>query len=154
MSQSPDVDSLLDAAIVSHEARNLDRAESLYQDVLRTQPNHAEALSLLGLIQQDRGKPRESIALISRAIEIDPDLPDAHANLARGYSFLGESEKAANAARKATELDPTLGEGWLQLGRASLDLGRDRDALTALKEATAHFPETVEVYAGIGFAAQ
>jgi hypothetical protein len=48
MPQRPDVDSLLDAATISHEAQDLDRAESLYQDVLRTQPNHAEALSLRG----------------------------------------------------------------------------------------------------------
>jgi tetratricopeptide (TPR) repeat protein len=40
------------------------------------------------------------------------------------------------------------------LGRASLDLGQDQEALAALREATQHFPESADVFAGIGFAAQ
>lgn len=47
-----------------------------------------------------------------------------------------------------------MGEGWLQLGRASLDLARNQEALAALREASKHFPESADVYAGIGFAAQ
>jgi hypothetical protein len=39
MPQRSDVDSLLDATIISHEARDLDRAESLYLDVPRAKPN-------------------------------------------------------------------------------------------------------------------
>jgi tetratricopeptide (TPR) repeat protein len=154
VSQRPDIDSLLDAAIVSHEARDLDHAENLYQEVLRAQPDNAEACSLLGLIQQDRGRPEESIVLISRAVEIDPDFADAHANLARGLNLLGKPDRAAEAARKAIELDPALGEGWLQLGHAQLELGQDQEALTALAKAAVHFPEASEIYAGTGFAAQ
>ena len=154
MSQCPDVDTQLDSAIACHEARDLDRAERLYRDVLQVEPDNVEALNLLGVILQDRGKIDESIVLISRALELDPDFPDALANLARGYSFRGEPEKAADVAEKATELDPTLGEGWLQLGRASLDLLRDQQALDALREASSHFPDSVEIYAGIGFATQ
>ncbi len=154
MPPKTDIDARLDAAIASHEARDLDRAEQSYRDVLRIQPDHAEALNLLGLVLQDRGMVGESIALISRALEVDPDFPDALANLARGYSFQGKPEKAASAARKATELDPTLGEAWLQLGRASLDLLNDQEALDALREASSHFPDLLEIYAGMGFAAQ
>src|SRR5580704_19266675 len=112
MTPNLDIESLLDKAILSHEARDLDHAESLYQDVLRAQPDHPEALNLLGLVLQDRGKSEASIALISRALDADPDFPDAYANLARGLNFLGKMEQAADAARKATELDPALGEGW------------------------------------------
>jgi tetratricopeptide (TPR) repeat protein len=154
MTPNLDIESLLDKAILSHEARDLDHAESLYQDVLRAQPDHPEALNLLGLVLQDRGKSEDSIALITRALDADPDFPDAYANLARGLNFLGKMEQAADAARKATELDPALGEGWLQLGRASLSLGQHQTALAALSQALPHFPESSELHAGIGFAAQ
>ena len=116
--QTLDLDAVLDTAVASHQARDLDQAERLYRDILDADPGHAEALNLLGLVLQDRGDLDQSIALISRAIEIDPSFPDALANLARGFNFQGQPEKAAEAARKATELDPSLGEGWLQLGRA------------------------------------
>jgi tetratricopeptide (TPR) repeat protein len=154
MASDLDIESLLDMAIVSHEARDLDRAESLYRDVLRAQPDHPEAMNLLGLILQDRGRPEESVALISRALESDPEFPDALANLARGLNFLGQSERAADAARRATELDPVLGEGWLQLGRALLSLGKYQEALAALCGALPYFVDSSELHAAIGFAAQ
>jgi tetratricopeptide (TPR) repeat protein len=154
MTPKPDIESLLDTAILSHEARDLDRAEGLYKDVLRAQPDHPEALNLLGLILQDRGKPEDSITLITRALEAEPDFPDAYANLARGLNYLGRSGRAADAARRAIELDPALGEGWLQLGRALLNLGQYQDALAALREALPHFRESTELHAGIGLAAQ
>jgi tetratricopeptide (TPR) repeat protein len=154
MSHKPDPDALLDAAIERHAARDLDAAERLYKAALEVQPDHPEALNLLGLLLQDRGQLDESIALISRAIEIDAEFPEAHANLARGLSFRGETEQAVAAARKATELDPDLGEGWLQLGRASLDLARHEEALTALRQALRHFPADVSIHSGIGYAAQ
>ncbi len=154
MSQSPDIDALLDAAIESHEARDLDTAERLYRDILSADPEHSETLNLLGLIQQDRGKVDESIALISRAIEIEPDFPEALANLARAFSFRGEPRNAADAAREATVRDPSLGEGWRQLGRALLDLEQYSEALTALQQALTHFSGDVSIYTGIGYAAQ
>jgi tetratricopeptide (TPR) repeat protein len=148
----PDIDTQLDAAIASHEARDLNRAEILYRGVLSAQPDNAEAMNLLGVVLQDRGQPEASIALISRALEIDPDFPDALANLARGRNFLGQSEAAATTARRATEVDPDLGEGWLQLGRAELDLMHFEEALDALREASSHFPDSTEIYAGMGYA--
>ncbi len=154
MSQSFDLESLLDQAITMHQARDLGHAERLYQEVLDARPDHAEALSLMGLLMQDHGRPEASIDVISRAIDLDPNFADAHANLARGFNLLGQAEKAAQAARTATELDPGLGEGWLQLGRASLECHRDHDALAALRKASLHFPDSADVYAGIGFAAQ
>ena len=153
MSQSSVVDAELDAAIASHQARDLDRAEQLYRNVLRADPHHAEALSLLGVILQDRGAVDESIELISRALEVDPDYPDALANIARGFNLAGQPERASEAARKAAELDPSLGEAWLQLGRAAIDLRHYQEALDALREATAHFPRSVEINAGIAYSA-
>ena len=154
MSQNADVESLLEEAIARHEARDLDNAERLYRAVLDADPHNAEALNFLGVVLQDRERAAESLTLIGRALEIDPDFPDAHANLARGYRFLGDMEKAVIAAQKAIALDRTLGEAWLQLGFALLALNLNREALIALREAASHFPDSVELRAGIGFAAQ
>ena len=154
MSDNATIESLLENAITRHEARDLDTAERLYRAILDADPDHAEALNLLGVILQDRGRAAESLTLIERAIAIDPDFPDAHANLARGHRFLGDMEKAATAAQKAITLDPDLGEAWLQLGYALLSLHLNREALVTLRKASTWFPDSVELRAGIGFAAQ
>jgi tetratricopeptide (TPR) repeat protein len=149
-----DVEALLEAAISSHEARDLDHAEQLCQEILDADPDHAEALNLMGVILQDGGQAEASIPLITRAAEIDPAYPDAFANLARGLRLLGEDEKAAAAARHATDLDPSLGEAWLQLGFALVTLEQYQDALHALREAAGHFPDSAEIHSAIGFCAQ
>ncbi len=154
MLSDADIASRLDAAIARHEARDLDAAEQLYREILQADPNQAEVLSLLGLILQDRGQVEEATALLSRAIEIAPEYPEAYANLARGLSFRRDSAGAVAAARRATELDPDLGEGWLQLGRALLDLNNHHEAVAALRNASRHFADDPGVHAGLGYAAQ
>jgi len=154
MHDKPDIDSLLEQGASSHVARDLDRAELLYREVLHRDPDNVEGLNFLGVILQDRGRADESLAMISRAIERDPDYSDAHANLARGLRLLDQAEKAAVAARRATELDPSLGEGWLELGIASLSLGRNQEALVALRRAAPLFPVSADLNASIASAAQ
>jgi len=149
-----DVEALLEAAISSHEARDLDHAAELCRQILDADPDNAEALNLLGVVLQDRGQAEDSLPLIRRATEIDPDYPDAFANLARGLRFLGADEAAATAARRAIDLDPGLGEGWLQLGFASVTLQQYEAGLNALREATKYFPDSADVHAAIGFCAQ
>ncbi len=160
MLENLDLDAVLDTAIEAREARRPDEARHLCQDILRADPNHVEALNLLGVILQDDGLAKDSIPLLSRATEIDPGYPDAFANLARGFRFIGDAGKAVVAARKATELDPDLGEGWLQLGFAQSALGRHEEALPALREAVARAPANAELstgadlYMGIGASAE
>jgi tetratricopeptide (TPR) repeat protein len=154
MPEPGDIETMLDAAISAHEAHDPDQAQRLCQQLLRSDPDNPEALNLLGVILQDRGLAEESIALISRAVEIDPAFSDAFANLARGYRFTGEEGRAVTAARQATELDPSLGEGWLQLGFALVTLGRYEEALPVLREAVARVPDAADLYVSLAATAQ
>ena len=49
------------------------QAAAAYDDVLRLQADHAKALANLGTVLQHQGRIDESLALLDRAIEIDPD---------------------------------------------------------------------------------
>jgi len=149
-----DIESTLDQAIASHEARAFDRAERLYRDVLAADPDHPDALNLLGVVLQDTERAAESIASIERAIAIEPDFPEAFANLARGLNALARSEEALAAARKATAGDPTLGEAWFQAGLAHFGLGQDREALHAFEQAQATGVDSVELRMAIAAATE
>lgn len=145
MTDRLDLDQTLEAAIAHHQARDLDQAATLYGEVLKADPRNADALNLLGVVLQDRGLMAESVTLIAAAIEIEPDFPEAHANLARGLNAAGQSDQAAAAAKQATELDPGLGEAWEQFGAANAALGRDRVALDAYRKAAAILTDSADV---------
>ncbi len=55
-------------ATASHQAGRLDEAERLYREVLRADPDQADALQLLGVLTAQRGNPLEAAQLIDRAI--------------------------------------------------------------------------------------
>ena len=154
VSRHPDLIRLLDAAFGAHKSRRPHDVERLCQEILRFQPDHPEALNLLGVALQDEGRAANSIPLLLRATRLDPKFSDAFANLARGFRLTNEDDKAVIAARTATELDPALDEGWLQLGFSLAALGREEEALPVLREAVGRIPGNVDLRTCLGATAQ
>jgi tetratricopeptide (TPR) repeat protein len=58
----------VNAGFAHHQAGRLDRAAALYRKALQREPEHAEALHLLGLIAFQRGEFDSAIELIGRAL--------------------------------------------------------------------------------------
>ena len=56
-------------ALRHHEAGRLPEAEAIYQQILQNDPDHSDALHLLGLIAHQAGKHEEAVNLISKALE-------------------------------------------------------------------------------------
>lgn len=52
------------------------------------------------------GKVEEGARQLERALEVNPDMPDALTNLGAAYIRLGQLEQAAEVSRKALELAP------------------------------------------------
>ena len=72
-----------------HQAGRLDRAEALYRTVLADDPDHADALHLLGVLAYQCGKPAAALQLIERALPSLAELPDAHLNYGNALRDLG-----------------------------------------------------------------
>ena len=109
-------DQLLVQGVSEHQAGRLDAAERLYAQILEVDVRHADALHLLGLVQQQRGRPGEAIPLIRQALELSPDEGLYHANLAEAYRSVGNLELAELHGRRALTLEPTQGEAHNTLG--------------------------------------
>ena len=71
----------LDLAEQNHTAGDLPKAEEIYQRILQTTPNQPVALHLLGVIALQVGKNDIAVDLITRAVDLKPDLAEAHSNL-------------------------------------------------------------------------
>ncbi len=62
----------LESAVLHHQAGRLAEAEKIYRQVLAQQPNHADALNLLGTLAVQVGRLDAGVDLIRRAIAICP----------------------------------------------------------------------------------
>src|SRR5580704_13954660 len=65
---TPDVATLFGAGLECHQAGRLAEAEVLYRQTLAAQPNHPDALQLLGLIASQVGRHEIAVELIGKAI--------------------------------------------------------------------------------------
>src|SRR4051812_36962991 len=105
-------------AMQHHQAGMLDDAEHIYRAILESQPAHPEATHLLGVIEQQRGRHVQAIALIERAILLAPDAADFRHNLGNSLVAIGKHDAAAEAFAAAARLDPQLFEAQHNLGSA------------------------------------
>ncbi len=62
-------------AVALHRAGQVDQAERLYQEVLRVERNHPDALHLLGAIALQRGDLRQAETRVRQAIAARPISP-------------------------------------------------------------------------------
>jgi TolB-like protein/Flp pilus assembly protein TadD len=88
-----------------------------------------------------------------RAVALEPDLPEAHAALARTlleaqWDWVGAEEHF----RRALALDPNSGDTLVPYARLHLSLGRFNEAIAARKRAAELSPSHLETRAHLGLA--
>lgn len=121
-----------------HRAGRLSDAEKIYRQVLAQEPDHCEAMHLLGVIAGQRGNLDIAIAMIRRAIEIDGKNAEAYRNLGGFLAQRGRFEEACTALCRAVELRPDdqharaeLAKVYYSLGAAWMQRGRLNEAIAA-----------------------
>jgi len=130
-----------------HQAGRVVEAERLYREALEREPEHAEALHLLGVVAIQAKRYEVAVQSIGRATAADPSNADYLANLGMALAGAGRPEEAIGAYRRALALDPAHANAWYNLGGASRALGRLADAVEALEQAVSLEPAAVEVRA-------
>ena len=58
-------------AIQHHQGGRLQAAEQIYRQILAVEPNHADAIHLLGVIAHQVGKHEVAVEYIRRAIAVE-----------------------------------------------------------------------------------
>jgi serine/threonine protein kinase/tetratricopeptide (TPR) repeat protein len=95
----------------------LSKAEDYANRAICVDPNTAQAHMVLGYAQWLRGNPRECFRLVTRALSLNPNDVDTVIWAFLIFISVGNTTKAAEAARHAIELDP-LAPYWLGLVHA------------------------------------
>ncbi len=97
---------LLRRALEYQERGALDDAEAHFAMVLQQEPDHVDALYLLGRLAHQRGRHDDAVALVRRAIELSPNRAAFHNTLGDALRLLGDHDSAEQALRLALMLEP------------------------------------------------
>src|SRR5262249_4678593 len=114
-----------------HEQGRFAEAERAYEEVLRQEPRHFDALHLLGIIALQTSRTQRGIELIAKAIELNPNVAAAHNNLGSALNTLKRHEEALASYDKAIALKPDYAQAHSNRGAALNDLKRDEEALAS-----------------------
>ena len=106
----------LQEAVSAHQTGDLPRAEAIYREIVRVDPQHADALHLLGLAAHERNHHQSAVDYISRAIKLNDQFAPYYSNLGVSCMRLENKEEAIRCFQRALELDPEFADAYFNLG--------------------------------------
>ena len=104
----------LNQGMALHRQGKLADAERCYGEVLQRQPDHFDALHLLGVIARQTRRTEQGVELIKRAIGLNPKVAAAHNNLGNALRDLKRPAEALASYDKAIALKPDYRRGAQQ----------------------------------------
>jgi tetratricopeptide (TPR) repeat protein len=128
----------------------LAEAEKVYRQVLQDEPNHPEALYLMGTLAGQRGDLDGAIDLVRRSIRHKGDVAEAHRNLG---VLLAQSKRYTDALAsfsEAARLRPDDAQIHQHIGNIFTILNRLDEAITAYKKAILLEPGFAAAFVGLG----
>jgi len=134
----------LRVGLTHHQAGRLDRAEALYRKILLAEPEHADALHLLGVLAFQCGKMTTAI---ERALPALATLPEIHLNYRNVLRSAGRAAEAVASYRRAVALEPDHGMAHNNLARALIDMGAAGAALESAGRAVELIPDFAGAHA-------
>jgi tetratricopeptide (TPR) repeat protein len=139
-----------DLALRLHQAGNLQEAERLYRQILESDPQHIDALHLLGVIAGQSGKYEIAISHIRQALALKPDFALAHKNLGKFLEDQGKLHEAATSYAQALRCNPDYAEAHFSLGNVLRDQRKLEAAADCYRQAIRIKPEHVDAHNNLG----
>jgi predicted O-linked N-acetylglucosamine transferase (SPINDLY family) len=133
-----------------HQSGQLARAQAFYQQVLKMQPGHFDALHLLGVIAFQTKNPAQAVELIGRAIEIDPGNAVAYNNRGTALQDLRRLDEALDSFDHALGIKPDYAEALNNRGNTLLELGRFDESLESFDGALKLRPDYAHAWSNRG----
>lgn len=126
------------------QAGQMQQAARMFNAVVKSFPNDADALHLSGITQFNIGQAKAARLSIRKALKLSPDNVGYWVSLASVEENLGNAEATEEAYDKALTLQPGNAEAWNNFGTFLLPQGRVAEAETAYSRAVKLAPNYLQ----------
>ncbi|MEA2929847.1 MAG: protein O-GlcNAc transferase, partial [Hyphomicrobiales bacterium] len=128
-----------------HQQGRLPEAEKLYAKILKIEPDHFDALHLLGVLKHQQGNAAEALRLIAAALKADAT-PDAFSNYGNVLCALNRHQEALASYDRALALQPGNVLALTNRGAALNALNRQQEALACYDRALTLQPNSPAIH--------
>jgi tetratricopeptide (TPR) repeat protein len=136
-------------AVAAGNSGDLSEAERIVRDVLAKNPQHLEALQLLGALLMGQKRPREAVAPLEEAARHSPN-PELETHLAIALREIGRTDEALAWLYGAIERQPAYARAFQELGNLLRAMRRYIEAETVLKRGLEAAPTVAELSLALG----
>jgi predicted O-linked N-acetylglucosamine transferase (SPINDLY family) len=141
---------LLQRAVREHQSGNLAEAARLYNEVLRSNPRHFQALYAFGYLHYQTGHFEEAQRIIGDATRANPRSPDAYFTRGCALQRLNRAAEALACFDQALALQPNFIDAQNNRSAALMALNRNEQALESLNVVLALDPSNVGAWTNRG----
>ena len=140
---------IINQALHYHSKGNILEAAKLYHYFINQGLKEYRIFANYGVILKDLGKLKEAELLILKAIEMKPDLAEAHCNLGSILTDMGRLKEAELSLLKAIELKPDFAIAYSNLGSLLRDMGRLKEAELSERKAIELKPDFANAHTNL-----
>jgi tetratricopeptide (TPR) repeat protein len=129
-----------------HQEGRLEQALAVYEQVLRLQPGHFDALHHIGILAWQAGNHGMAEQFLQAALAVDAQVSSAHGNLGNVLKAAGRHEDALTSYARALALDETNADAHYNRANTLRALGRFEEALASYDRAVALQPDDAQAW--------
>lgn len=137
-------------AIRLHQQGEVEGAMAMYEEILRSSPDHVDALHFSAVALHQKGDHHGALARLARVLKLVPDHFDAHNNRGNIFKKLGRLDDAELDYRRALEIRPGDVDALNNLGTVLRERGEFEKAEAKFREAIALAPKHAAAWQNLG----
>jgi len=145
-SKKNQIATLLKQGLALHQKGNPEEAQVIYEQILSIQPNHFDALQLLGVLFAQIKEYSKAVKFLSKALEINPNHAGAFSNRGIALKGLKRFDEALASYDQAIAINPVYLDAYTNRGNTLQELKRFDEALASFDQAIAINPDYAEAY--------
>ena len=138
--------SLIQKGTVLHQQGKFVEAQVIYKQILKSQPDHFDALQLLGVLFAQIKKYPEAIKYLSKALKINPNHAGSYSNRGIALKKLKQFDEALISFDQAIEINPDYTNAHYNRGNTLMELKLFEEALVSYNQAIKIEPNYEDAY--------
>ncbi len=137
-------------ALALHQNGQLAPAKALYQEVLKLQPAHFDALHCMGVLVYQSRDPAAAVTWLDKALALNPRYAPAHNNRGAALKDLAQWDAALASYDRAIALHPGYAEAWNNRAVVLRELGQHQAAIDSYRVAIKHKADYADAWNNLG----